>query len=178
MKSLRPGPGDLRKDAVAGVPDAIASVPDGMATALLVGVSPVYGLYASMVGPIGGGLAASTQLMVVTTTTAAALAAGSSLGDLSGANRANALFLLSVLAGVIMIVAGLLKLGRYTRFISVSVLTGFLTGVAMNIVFGQLGDLLGSRNPAAQRSVRPGMWSRIQASSRWLLRSLVCPLWG
>jgi sulfate permease, SulP family len=144
VKSLRPAPGDLRQDAVAGVPDAIASVPDGMASALLVGVSPVYGLYASMAGPIGGGLGASTQLMVVTTTTAAALAAGSSLGNLSGNNRADALFLLTALAGVIMVVAGLLKLGRYTRFISVSVLTGFLTGVAANIVCGQLGDLLGS----------------------------------
>jgi sulfate permease, SulP family len=144
VKSLRPEPGDLRQDAIAGVPDAIASVPDGMASALLVGVSPVYGLYASMAGPIGGGLGASTQLMVVTTTTAAALAAGSSLGNLSGSNRADALFLLTALAGVIMVVAGLLKLGRYTRFISVSVLTGFLTGVAANIVCGQLGDLLGS----------------------------------
>lgn len=144
VKSLQPEPGDLRQDAVAAIPDAIASVPDGMASALLVGVSPVYGLYASMAGPIGGGLAASTRLMVVTTTTAAALAAGSSLGALSGSDRADALFLLTALAGLMMVVAGLLKLGRYTRFISVSVLTGFLTGVAVNIVCGQLGDLLGS----------------------------------
>ncbi len=143
-RSLRPEPGDLRQDAIAAVPDAIASVPDGMASALLVGVSPVYGLYASMAGPIGGGLTVSTRLMVVTTTTAAALAAGSSLGQLTGNNRADALFLLTALAGAIMVVAGLLKLGRYTRFISVSVLTGFLTGVAVNIVCGQLGDLLGS----------------------------------
>jgi sulfate permease, SulP family len=144
VKSLRPAPGDLRQDAIAGIPDAIASVPDGMASALLVGVSPVYGLYASMAGPIGGGLTVSTRVMVVTTTTAAALAAGSSLSDISASHRADALFLLTALAGVMMIAAGLLKLGRYTRFISVSVLTGFLTGVAANIVCGQLGDLLGS----------------------------------
>ena len=43
-----------RRDAVAGVPGAIASVPDGMASAVLVGVNPVYGLYASMAGPIAG----------------------------------------------------------------------------------------------------------------------------
>jgi SulP family sulfate permease len=43
-----------------------------------------------------------------------------------------------------MIAAGVLRLGRYTRFVSVSVLTGFLTGVAVNIMPGQLGDLLGS----------------------------------
>ena len=55
-----------------------------MASAVLVGVNPVYGLYASMAGPIGGGLAVSTRLMVVTTTTAAALAAGSTLDAFSG----------------------------------------------------------------------------------------------
>ena len=43
-----------------------------MASAVLVGVNPVFGLYASMAGPIGGGLAVSTRRMVVTTTTAAA----------------------------------------------------------------------------------------------------------
>jgi SulP family sulfate permease len=144
VRSLRPELGTLRQDAVAGVPGAIASVPDGMASAVLVGVNPVYGLYASMAGPIGGGFAVSTRLMVVTTTTAAALAAGSSLGAFSGADRPEALFVLSVLAGVMMIAAGVLRWGRFTRFVSVSVLTGFLTGVAVNIILGQLGDLLGS----------------------------------
>ena len=45
---------------------------------------------------------------------------------------------------MMMILAGVLRWGRFTRFVSVSVLTGFLTGVAVNIVLGQLGDLLGS----------------------------------
>jgi SulP family sulfate permease len=134
----------LRQDLVAGVPGAIASVPDGMASAVLVGVNPVYGLYASMAGPIGGGLAVSTRLMVVTTTTAAALAAGSALSGFSGADRPEALFVLSALAGVMMILAGVLRWGRFTRFVSVSVLTGFLSGVAVNIILGQLGDFLGS----------------------------------
>jgi SulP family sulfate permease len=144
LRSLRPERRALRRDAVAGVPGAIASVPDGMASAVLVGVNPVYGLYASMAGPIGGGLAVSTRLMVVTTTTAAALAAGSALRDFSTADRPEALFVLSVLAGVMMIVAGVLRWGRFTRFVSVSVLTGFLTGVGVNIILGQLADLLGS----------------------------------
>jgi SulP family sulfate permease len=144
VRSLRPDRGTLRQDAVAGVPGAIASVPDGMASAVLVGVNPVYGLYASMAGPIGGGLAVSTRLMVVTTTTAAALAAGSALSGFSSADRPEALFVLSALAGVMMILAGVLRWGRFTRLVSVSVLTGFLTGVAVNIVLGQLGDMLGS----------------------------------
>jgi len=139
-----PALGALRQDAVAGVPGAIASVPDGMASAVLVGVNPVYGLYASIAGPVAGGLVASTRLMVVTTTTAAALAAGSSLSGYSGDKRAEALFALTLLAGVLMVAAGLLRFGRYARFVAVSVLTGFLTGVAINIICGQLGDLLGA----------------------------------
>ena len=144
LRSVRPDRRTLRQDAVAGVPGAIARVPDGMASAVLVGVNPVYGLYASMAGPIGGGLAVSTRLMVVTTTSAAALAAGSAVSDFSNADRPEALFVLSALAGVMMIAAGVLRWGRFTRFVSVSVLTGFLTGVAVNIILGQLGDLLGS----------------------------------
>ena len=102
----------MRQDAVAGVPGAIASVPDGMASAVLVGVNPVYGLYASMAGPIGGGLAVSTRLMVVTTTTAAALAAGSALERFLPVRTVpSALFVLSVLAGVMMILAGVVPLG-------------------------------------------------------------------
>jgi SulP family sulfate permease len=115
----------LRQDVIAGVPGAIASVPDVMASAVLVGVNPVYGLYASMAGPIGGGLAVGTRLMVVSTTTAAALAAGSALSGVSNADRPEALFVLSALAGVMMIAAGVLRWGRCTRFVSVSVLTGF-----------------------------------------------------
>jgi len=155
VTALRPDRATLRQDAVAGVPGAIASVPDGMASAVLVGVNPVYGLYASMAGPIGGGLGVSTRLMVVTTTTAAALAAGSALGDFSSADRPEALFVLSALAGVMMVVAGVLRWGRFTRFVSVSVLTGFLSGVAVNIILGQLGDLLGSPqkgNPAVVKA--------------------------
>ena len=64
------------------------------------------------------------------TTTAAALAAGSTLGSFSGADRPEALFVLSALAGVMMIAAGVLALGSLHALVSVSVLTGFLSGVA------------------------------------------------
>ena len=93
--------------------------------------------------PIVGGMGASTRLMVITTTSAAALAAGSGISGLQEEDRADALILLTLLAGGFMIVAGLFKLGRYTRFVSHSVMLGFLSGVAVNIVLGQLADLTG-----------------------------------
>jgi SulP family sulfate permease len=143
LRSVAPRRGDLRADALASIPGSIASVPDGMAASVLAGVSPIYGLYASMVGPIVGGLSAGTQLMVITTTGAAGLAAGSALQGVDPASRPAALFLLTVLAGAAMIAAGVLRLSRYTRFVSHSVMIGFLTGVAVNIILGQIPDLTG-----------------------------------
>ena len=79
LRSVGPERAHLRADILAGLPGAISSVPDGMAAAVLAGVNPVQGLYASFAGPIAGGLARNTRLMVITTTSAAALAAGSAL---------------------------------------------------------------------------------------------------
>jgi sulfate permease, SulP family len=163
---IRPANGtELRTEAVAGIPGAIGSVPDGMAASVLAGVNPVYGLYASFAGPLVGGLSSSTQLMVVTTTSAAALAAGSALSGMAPADRPGALFLLTIVAGVAMLLAGIFRLGRYTRFVSQSVMTGFLTGVAVNIVLGQLVVLTGSPSEgsvAIERAVNvvlnPGEW--------------------
>src|SRR3954463_15235690 len=96
---------NVRADVVAGLPGAISSVPDGMATAVLVGVNPIHGLYASFAGPVAGGLASSSRLMVITTTSASALAAGSALAGVNSADRPAALILLTLIAGVAMIVA-------------------------------------------------------------------------
>jgi SulP family sulfate permease len=143
LRQVAPRRDTVRKDLVAGLPGAISSVPDGMASSVLAGVNPVHGLYASIFGPIGGGFTASTRLMVITTTSAAALAAGSAVAAVPADERPRALFLLTVIAGALMVVAGVAKLGRYTRFVPHSVMIGFLSGVSANIVFGQLPDLVG-----------------------------------
>ncbi len=141
--STKPEPRTLTQEMVAGLPGAIGSVPDGMAAALLAGVNPIHGLYASMAGRITGGLSSSTKMIVVTTTSAAALSAGSSIASLPSSERASALALLTVIAGAVMVVAGIARLGRYTRFVSNSVMIGFLTGVAVNIVLAQIPTVLG-----------------------------------
>ena len=87
LRAVRPQRSDLRGEIVAGLPGAISRVPDGMAAAVLAGVNPVQGLYASFAGPIAGGLSSNTRLMVITTTSAAALAAGSALQGVAPDNR-------------------------------------------------------------------------------------------
>jgi sulfate permease, SulP family len=145
LGSVRPQRRYLRADILAGVPGAISSVPDGMAAAVLAGVNPVQGLYASFVGPVAGGLTSSTRLMVITTTSAAALAAGSAVVSVPADQRPGAIVLVAIIAGLALIGAGLIGLGRYTRFVSYSVMIGFLTGIAVNIVCGQVADLTGAK---------------------------------
>lgn len=133
----------LRKDALAGLSSAISNVPDGMANGVLVGVNPVYGLYATMMGPAVGGAFASTQLMLITTTAAASLSAGQALANLPPGARDSALFILVMLIGVFQVLFGLLKLGRFIRFVSYSVTTGFLTGVSVLLILNQLPVVTG-----------------------------------
>lgn len=149
LRSIKPERRYLRADLPAGLPGAISSVPDGMAAAVLVGVNPVQGLYAAFAGPITGGLSSSTRLMVITTTSAAALAAGSALQGVPAGQRPGALLLLPLMVGVALVTAGLARVGRYTRFVSYSVMIGFLTGISVNIVCGQLDDLTGAKAKGA-----------------------------
>jgi len=117
----------LRRDSVSGLTVAVASVPEGMAGGILAGVNPIYGLYANIIGPLAGSIFSSTQLMVIQNTSAVSLVAGQSLLGVPPQEHESALFFMVVLAGVIALAAGLLRLGRMTRFVSYSVMTGFLT---------------------------------------------------
>jgi SulP family sulfate permease len=143
----------VREDAIAGLNSAVSSVPDGMASGILVGVNPIYGLYACMVGPIAGGIFSSTRLMIVATTSAAALSAGQALGSLQGDARDNALFLMVILIGALQIVLGLVRTGQLTRFVSYSVMTGFIIGIAVLTILSQLPTISGYEPTAGSNKV-------------------------
>jgi SulP family sulfate permease len=131
-----------RDDAMAGLVLGVESVPDGLASGLLAGVNPVFGLYGYLFGMVGGALFTSTTFMAVQATGAMSIIVADV--DLAGRDDpARALFTLSVLTGLVMIAAGLLRLGTSLRFVSNSVMTGFVTAVGVNIVLGQLDNLTG-----------------------------------
>jgi sulfate permease, SulP family len=133
----------IAQDGVAGLSVAVANVPDGMANGLLVGVSPIHGLYATMLGPLVGGMTSSTQRMVITTTAAASLTASQALAAIPAGTRPAALFVLVALTGVFLTAFGLLGLARLTSFVSYSVLTGFLAGISILLVLSQLPTVTG-----------------------------------
>ncbi len=114
-----------------------------MAYAILAGVPPVHGLYAAMVGAPVGALAVSSQRMTIVPTAALCLAAGGALATLPADQRVAGMLVLSVMTGIIMLVAGLLRAGDLARFISNAVMVGFMAGVSVQIVLGQLIALTG-----------------------------------
>jgi SulP family sulfate permease len=147
-RGIFPDRAHLGKDVSASLVIAIGAVPDGMATALLAGLAPIHGLYATVAGPFFGGLTSSTQRMMITTTSATALAVGQSLIGLPAEAMIPTMLLITLLGGFFMILAGVFKLGFLTRFVSHSVMTGFLTGVAVIIILGQIGNFTGYNSDA------------------------------
>jgi SulP family sulfate permease len=144
----------LVPDFVAGLTTGIADIPDAMASAVLAGANPVYGLYAIMVGKPIGGLLTSSHFMTLAATSAMALTAGSALSGYSGKEYAAALFTLTLLAGLFQVGAGLLNLGRLMRFVSNAVMIGFLTGVSVLVVLSQLGDFSGYSSEYSNKVVK------------------------
>jgi SulP family sulfate permease len=118
-----------------------------MANGALLGVSPIYGLYGTMIGPVVGGALSSTQLMMTTTMAAASLSASQALGNLQGEARTDGLFAMVILIGVFQLLAGLLRLGHLVRFVSYSVTTGFLSGVSVLLILNQLPIVTGRDAP-------------------------------
>jgi SulP family sulfate permease len=156
---------NVSKDTSAGLVLGVESVPDGLAGGLLAGVNPVFGLYAYMVGTFTGALFTSSAFMAVQATSAMAIVVADVDAVRSGDDPDTALFTLSVLTGIVMLVAGLAKLGSVLRYVSNAVMVGFISAVGVNIVLGQLGDFTGYDADGGSRVVRaidtalhPGSW--------------------
>ena len=144
----------LRADSVAGLVLGVQSVPDGLASGLLAGVNPLAGLYAYMVGTITGAFFTSSAFMAVQATGAMSMVVADVPAVHDAKDPARALFTLSVLTGIIMLAAGLLRLGSVLRFVSNAVMVGFLSAVGVNIVLGQLANFTGYQAQGSNRVVR------------------------
>lgn len=140
---LKPERQNLTSDLIAGLTFAVVNVPQAMAHALLAFVNPMLGVYTLMVAVPVGALFTSSVFMNVSTTAAISVAVGAVLTDIPADQRVEAMVLLVLLVGVFQLLMGLFRLGFLIRFVSNAVMTGFLNGVAVLIILGQLGDLTG-----------------------------------
>ncbi len=144
IQQLKPDRGLIVSDLIAGLTFSVVNVPQAMAHALLALVSnPVMGIYTLMVAVPVGAVFTSSVLMNVSTTSALSVATGEVLGPLPVSSRTGALIALVFMIGLFQLLAGIFRLGFLVRFVSNAVMTGFLNGIAVLIILGQLGDLMG-----------------------------------
>ncbi len=147
-------PKNILADFIAAFTVGVASIPDSMASALLAGINPLAGLYTMMIATPIGALFTSSEMMHISTTSALSLAVASSLTGMTPDAKLQAVYMLALMVGVIQISLGLLKMGFLVRFVPHSVMTGFLNGVAILIILGQLRDFTGFQSQYSNRVVQ------------------------
>lgn len=130
---------DLVKDLTAGVIVAIIALPLSIALALASGVAPEQGLYTAIVAgflisALGGSKVQIAGPTAAFATIVAGIVARSGMEGLATA---------TILAGVMLVLMGVLKLGSMIKFIPYTITTGFTAGIAVTIVIGQLKDFFG-----------------------------------
>jgi SulP family sulfate permease len=146
---LRFSPENLRKDLIAGVTVAAISLPQSMAYALVAGVDPRFGLYTAMVFTAVAGIFGSSRHLVNGPTGAVSLVTFSALAFIDPDAKLDAyeaMFLLTVMIGLVQIFVGVTRLGDVTRYISESVVTGFIAGAGFLTVLGQIASALGIKS--------------------------------
>jgi high affinity sulfate transporter 1 len=137
----------LRLDVLAGLTTAAVVIPKAMAYATIAGLPVQVGLYTAFVPMLIYAVLGSSRPLSVSTTTTLAILVGAQLslvapgGDAAAVMKASAT--LTVMVGLILVVAGVLRLGFVANFISDPVLTGFKAGVGLVIVVDQIPKLLG-----------------------------------
>ncbi|MEV0201223.1 SulP family inorganic anion transporter [Nonomuraea sp. NPDC050691] len=173
LRQLVPGLAELRgyrrsrlcDDVVAGVTVAAVAIPSGLGMGELAGVGPVAGLYATAVPLIGYALFGSSRQMIVGPTGAIAAVTATSVAAVVSsddpARVAGMAAALAALSGVILILASLLRLGFMAEFLSRPVLLGYINGVAVLIIAGQLDKLLGIT--VESRNFVPQVWETLLA---------------
>jgi len=136
----------FRADVTAGLTAAAVVIPKAMAYATVAGLPVQVGLYTAFAPLVAYALLGTSRpLSVTTTTTIAILVAGNlaELGPVGPAELLAASATLAVLVGVVLLAAGLLRLGFVANFISDPVLSGFKAGIGLVIIVDQIPKLLG-----------------------------------
>lgn len=137
----------FRRDVVAGLTVAAVAVPQAMAYALIAGIPPAYGLYTAIVVTALGSLFGSSDHLVNGPTNAISLVVFSAIAGLTFApgdpSRLQAVFVLALLVGVMQILIALFKLGDLTRYVSESVILGFMAGAGFLVALEQVHNLFG-----------------------------------
>jgi len=129
-----------RRDLLAGTVVALALIPEAIAFSIIAGVDPAVGLYASFIIAVTISFVGGRPAMISAATGAMALLMVTLVRD----HGIEYLFAASLLTGVFQILVGVAKLGRYIKFVSRSVMTGFVNSLAILIFLAQMPELVGA----------------------------------
>ena len=133
-------------DITAGVVVAALAMPQALGYAGIAGVPVLVGLYSIPLALIAYAIFGSSPRLVVGPVSTVSVLSGSLIADISGGDPAQAVVLTSALAlsaGLVLILGGLLKLGWAAEFMSRPIVTGFVFGLVLLIVLGEVPNLLG-----------------------------------
>jgi len=131
-------------DLVAGIIVAIIALPLSIALALASGVGPEQGIYTAIVAGFLISFLGGSRVQIAGPTAAfATIVAG-----IVAKNGMDGLVLATILAGILLVIMGLLRLGSLIKFIPYTITTGFTSGIAVTILIGQIKDFMGLTYPA------------------------------
>ncbi|SIQ45137.1 SulP family inorganic anion transporter [Bosea sp. TND4EK4] len=130
---------NVTRELLAGTVVALALIPEAIAFSIIAGVDPKVGLYASFCIAVVSAFAGGRPAMISAATGAMALV----MTTLVKEHGVGYLFAATILTGIFQIVASLLKLGDLMRFVSRSVVTGFVNALAILIFMAQMPELIG-----------------------------------
>ena len=136
----------LRSDVPAGLSVAAVALPVAIAYAQLAGFPPVVGLYASILPLVVYAVFGTSRQLIVNPDAATCAMVAAIVTPLAAGNAAlyeNLAVSLAVLSGLVCVVAGFFRLGFLADFLGKPVLVGFMNGIAISIVLGQIGKVFG-----------------------------------
>ena len=131
--------GQIAKDIVAGIIVAIIALPLSIALAIASGVSPEKGLYTAIVAGFVISLFGGSKVNISGPTAAFATIVAGIVADFG----TDGLVIATIMAGIVLIILGLLRGGNLIKFIPHTIAIGFTSGIAVTIVIGQLKDFFG-----------------------------------
>lgn len=144
-------PSNLKNDVLSGTTVALALVPEAVAFAFVAGLEPMVGLYAAFMMGLITSLIGGRPGMISGATGATAVV----MVSLVAAHGVQYLFAAVLLAGILQIIAGLCRLGKYIRMVPHPVMLGFVNGLAIVIFLAQLGQFF-VKNDVGERVLMQG----------------------
>ena len=163
----------LPRDLVAGVMLAAIAIPGQLATARLAGTPPETGIYAFAAGSLAfAAFGANRFMSVAADSTIAPIFAGAltSIAVVGTAHYAELATLLALMVGIVLLTIGLLRAGWLATLLSVPVTTGFLAGISIHIIVGELPTLMGIPGEMGHLLVRLiHIFSRVGDTNVWAL---------